>query len=258
MLAPNGTISVTSKDNAFHPWVFRAMTSDALNTKVMFERATAGGAKRLAIMHQEDAYGKETADYIERLAKEKGIEVVTVASAPMRAIDLVAQATKVRNAEPDVVLMQIGPVGLATGFLRAAKQVGIKAPLWGGMGLGYNAFIQIGGDAAEGARLVVVGNFDDPSPGLKELGALLQKAGKKPEGWAEVIGTNGLLAIVEAAKQVKGPITGAAIRDQLEKLCGVTNYSQGKVCYSADNHDGYGSDLLLGVEVRNGKFNVVN
>jgi branched-chain amino acid transport system substrate-binding protein len=258
MLAPNGTISVTSKDHAFYPWVFRTMTNDTLNTKVMFDRATSQpGVKRIAVMHQEDAYGKETADYIEKLAKEKGIEVVTVASAPMRAIDLVAQATKIRNANPDAVLVQIAPVGLAGGFFRAAKQVGLKVPLWGPMALGYNAFLSSAGDAAEGARLVLIANFDEPTPGLKNLSDMLKSASKKPEGFAEVLTTNGLIPIVEAAKKINGPVTGKALRDELEKLCDVTTFSQGKVCYSADNHDGWSSDLLLTVEVKDGKFSTI-
>ena len=257
ILAPNGTISVTSKQHAFYPWVFRTMTNDTLNTKVMFDKATAGGAKKLAIFHQEDAYGKETADYIQSMAKEKGIEVVAVASAPLRAIDVVAQATRLRNANPDVVIMQVAPVGLASGFLRAAKQVGLETPIWGPMALGYQAFLDNAKEAAEGVRLVLIANWDEPTPALKELGDMMRKAGKKPEGFAELLTTNGLFPIIEAAKKIDGPLTGTKMREQLEKLCDVKTYSQGKLCYSSDNHDGWGPDLLLTVEVKNNKFKTI-
>ena len=257
ILAPNGTISVTSKQHAFYPWVFRTMTNDTLNTKVMFDKATAGGAKKLAIFHQEDAYGKETADYIQSMAKEKGIEVVAVASAPLRAIDVVAQATRLRNANPDVVIMQVAPVGLASGFLRAAKQVGLETPIWGPMALGYQAFLDNAKEAAEGVRLVLIANWDEPTPALKELGDMMRKAGKKPEGFAELLTTNGLFPIIEAAKKIDGPLTGTKMREQLEKLCDVKTYSQGKVCCSADNHDGWGPDLLMTVEVKDNKFKTI-
>jgi branched-chain amino acid transport system substrate-binding protein len=257
IMAPNGTISVTAKQHAFYPWVFRNMTNDTINTKAMFEKATAGGAKKLAIFHQEDAYGKETADYIQSMAKEKGVDVVAVASAPLRAIDVVAQATRLRNANPDVVIMQVAPVGLASGFLRAAKQVGLTTPIWGPMALGYQAFLDNAKEAAEGVRLVLIANWDEPTPALKELGDMMRKAGKKPEGFAELLTTNGLFPIIEAAKKIDGPLTGAKMREQIEKLCGVKTYSQGKVCYSADNHDGWGPDLLLTVEVKDGKFKTI-
>lgn len=257
ILAPNGTISVTNKEHAFYPWIFRTMTSDLLNTKEMFNRATAKGVKKLAIMHQEDAYGKETADYIQTLAKEKGIEVVSVASAPMKAIDLVAQATRLRNAQPDVVLMQVAPVGLASGFLRAAKQVGINVPIWGSMALGYQTFLDTAKDAAEGVNLVLIGNWDDPTPDLTKLSNLMKDAGKKPEGFAELLTTNGLFPIVEAAKSIDGELTGAKMRDALEKLCGVKTFSAGKICYSKDNHDGWDKDLLVTVTVKDGKFKTI-
>jgi len=257
ILAPNGTISVTNKEHAFYPWVFRTMTSDKLNTKEMFVRATAKGAKKIGIFHQEDAYGKETADYLQQLAKEKGIEVVAVASAPMKAIDVVAQATRLRNAEPDVVLLQVAPVGLASGFLRAAKQVGLKAPIWGNMALGYQTFLDTAKDAAEGIHLVLIGNWDEPTPGLKTLGDMMKAAGKKPEGFAELLTTNGLVPIVEAAKTVDGELTGAKMRDALEKLCGVKTFSNGKICYSKDNHDGWDEELLVTVVVQDGKFKTV-
>jgi len=257
IMAPNGTISVTSKEHTFHPWVFRTMTSDTLNTKEMFLRATAQGAKKIAVFHQEDAYGKETADYIQRMAKEKGIEVVAVSSAPMKAIDVVAQATRIRNAEPDVVLLQVAPVGLASGFLRAAKQVGLKAPIWGNMALGYQTFLDTAKDAAEGIHLVLIANWDDPTPELTKLGNMMRAAGKKPEGFAELLTTNGFFPIIEASKMIEGEITGAKMRDAIEKLCGVKTFSQGKVCYSKDNHDGWGSDLLVTVVVKDGKFKTI-
>jgi branched-chain amino acid transport system substrate-binding protein len=257
ILAPNGTISVTSKEHAFYPWIFRNMTNDTLNTKEMFDRATAKGAKKIAIFHQEDAYGKETADYILRLAKEKGIEVVAVASAPLKAIDVVAQATRLRNADPDVVLMQVAPVGLVSGFLRATKQVGLTAPIWGPMALGYQTFLDTAKDAAEGMHLILIANWDDPTPALKQLGDMMRAAGKKPEGFAELLTTNGLFPIVEAAKTIDGPLTGAKMRDAIEKICGIKTFSQGKVCYSKDNHDGWGPDLLVTVVVKDGKFKTV-
>ncbi|MCW5691632.1 MAG: ABC transporter substrate-binding protein [Pseudolabrys sp.] len=257
IVAPNGTISITNKSHAFYPWVFRTMTNDLITTREMFARATAKGAKKVAVMHQEDAYGKETADYIQNLAKAKGIEVVAVASAPMKAIDVVAQATRLRNAAPDVVLMQVAPVGLASGFLRAAKQVGLNAPIWGSMALGYQTFLDTAKDAAEGMHLVLIGNWDEPTPELTKLSDMMKAAGKKPEGFAELLTTNGIIPIVEAAKTIDGELTGAKMRDALEKLCGVKTFTSGKVCYSKDNHDGWDEELLVTVVVKDGKFKTV-
>lgn len=254
ILAPNGTLSVTSKENKFYPWVFRSLTGDLTNTDVLVKRAADAGAKKIGIFYQEDAYGKNTADYMQEVAKRYGLEIAGVAAAPLNSTDLSPQATRIRNANPDAVLVQASAPALGAAFVRAAKQIDMKSQLWAPVGLGQRAFIDASGPAGEGVKLVVLANWDDPIPQLLPLGALMKAAGKTPQGFGELIGANAILAIVEAAKQVKGDITGKALRDSLEKLCGLESYTAGKACYSAENHDGWSADFLTTVQIRNGKF----
>lgn len=254
VLAPNATITVINPESPTYPWVFRTMSNDLINAKRLFDAAIAGGAKSIGVVFQEDAYGKEAADYMQKLAKEANVKVVSVVSAPLKAIDLTAQAIKVRNEKPDIILLQVNAPALGAAFARAARQVGLEATVWSSMGLGQAAFLESAGPAANGMRLVVVGNWDDPNPRQAELGSLLTAAGKKPAGFAELLATNGLVAIIEAAKKVSGPITGESLREQLENLCPIETYADGKLCYSKDNHDGWDESSLTSVEVKDGKF----
>ena len=257
VLAPNGTTSVTSKDNKFYSWVFRTVTSDTLSAEVLLKKAAAGGAKKLAIFYQEDAYGKNTADLLQELAKKYGVEITGLAAAPLNSSDLTPQATRLRNTNPDAVLVQASAPALGAAFVRAARQIDMKSQLWAPVGLGQRAFIDASGPAGEGVKLVVFVNWDDPTPQLLPLGELMKSGGKSPAGFGELMGANGLLAIAEAAKKVTGDVTGKALRDQLEKLCGLKAYSPGTACYSPENHDGWGADLLTTVEIRNGKFKTI-
>ena len=254
MLAPNGTIAVTAKSNQFYPWIFRTITNDIDNTKVMLERAIKGGAKKVGIFYQEDAYGKNTADYLQELAKKAGIEITGVAAGPMNSTDLTPQATRIRNAGPEVVLIQASAPAVGAAFVRAARQIGLTAPLWGPLGLGQKAFIDASGPAGDGVRLAIPVNWDDPAPELAQLGKLITSAGKTPSGFGELLGVNGLLAVVEAAKTIKGEISGKTLRDALERLCGLKTYTTSTACYSPENHDGWTGDILMTVEIRNGKF----
>lgn len=254
MVAPNGTLAVTLKENKFYPWVFRSLSGDLTNTAVMFERAIAGGAKKVGLFYQEDAYGKNTADYIAELAKKANVTLVESATAPLKALDLTSQATKIRNAKPDVVLIQASAPTLGAAFVRAARQVGLEAPMWAPIGLGQKSFIDASGEAGNGVRILLVANWDDPGAGLQEFGKLLNAAGKPPQGFGEVIGSNALFAITEAVKTIKGDVTGSSIRDAIEKLCGIKTYSEGKMCFSADSHDGWTGELLVSAEIRDGKF----
>lgn len=254
MIAPNGTLAVTLKENKFYPWVFRSLSGDLTNTAVMFERAIAGGTKKVGLFYQEDAYGKNTADYIAELAKKANVELVETATAPLKALDLTSQATKIRNAKPDVVLIQASAPTLGAAFVRAARQVGLDTPMWAPIGLGQKSFIEASGDAGNGVRIVLLANWDDPGVGLQELGKLLEGAGKSPQGFGEVIGSNALIAITEAVKTIKGEVTGRNLRDAIEKLCGIKTYSEGKMCFSPDTHDGWTGELLVSAEIRDGKF----
>lgn len=254
MVAPNGTLAVTLKENKFYPWVFRSLSGDLTNTAVMFERAIAGGAKKVGLFYQEDAYGKNTADYIAELAKKANVTIVETATAQLKALDLTSQATKIRNGNPDVVLIQASAPTLGAAFVRAARQVGLEAPMWAPVGLGQKSFIDASGEAGNGVRIVLVANWDQPGEGLQELGKLMNAAGKPPQGFGEVIGSNALLAITEAVKTIKGDVTGRALRDAIEKLCGIKTYSEGKMCFSPDTHDGWNGDLLVSAEMRDGKF----
>ncbi len=254
MLAPNATISVTARDSQSYPYVFRTMSNDLVNTKRLYDAVIASGAKKVAIFYQEDAYGKDSAVYVKKIADERGTPITDMASAPLKSIEVAAQAVKLRGGSPDAVIMQVTAPALGAAFVRAAKQVGLDVPIWGSMGLGQKSFIESSGAAGNGVRLVVFGNWDDPSPRQAKLADVMKKGGKTPQGFAELIATNGLLAIVEAARKINGDITGPALRDELEKLCKVTTYSDGELCYAKDDHDGWSADALTTVEIRDGAF----
>jgi branched-chain amino acid transport system substrate-binding protein len=256
VLAPVGTIPVTSKDNAFWPWVFRTAPTDTLIIGAIMERGVfKQGRKRVAVMYQEDAYGEAGMKQATALSKAKNLEVVASVAAPLNAIDLTAAATNIRNANPDVVLLQTSAPALGAAFVRAAKQVGLKAPIIGSGSLNQRPFIDAAGPAGEGIQVVSMGNWDDPSEKQKALGKVIVEAGKTPKGYGEIIGSTGFLAVIEAMNRVDGAATGPKIRDALETICNYEKtYIDGKLCYSKDQHEGVFEDSLITVEIRNGKF----
>ena len=256
VLAPNGTISVTAKQSGYFPWVFRTCPNDELLVSTSMEKAVLkGGYKRLAVMYQEDAYGKNSAAYAERFAKEHGIEIVTTASAPATAVDLSAAATRIRAAAPDSVLLWTSTTAMGAAFVRAARQVGLTAPIIGSGALVQRAFIDAAGPAADGVIILAFANWDDPTPKLKALDSLLRGQGKTPSGFGELLTATGMMALVAAIKSVKGSVTGLALRDALDGLGNLDNpYVDGKFGYTADNHEGFGADALRPVVIKSGKF----
>jgi branched-chain amino acid transport system substrate-binding protein len=260
VLAPVGTINVTDRQNAFWSWVFRICPTDRVVLSGIMERGVfKTGRKRLAVMYQEDAYGEAGMKFARELSEKNHIEVVAAVAAPLTAIDLTAAATNIRNAKPDVVLLQTSAPALGAAFVRASKQVGLDAPIIGSGSLNQKPFIDAAGSAGEGVQVVSMGNWNDPSEKQKALGALLTAAGKEPKGYGELLASTGFIALTEAIKRVNGPITGSNIRAALETICDFNDtYIDGKLCYSKDQHEGIFEDSLITVEIRDGKFKTIN
>ena len=255
LLGPAGTVAVTDKANAFHPWVFRVAINDMVGVRVLLDGAVKAGAKKIGVIYQEDAYGKFGNDFAQKLGTELGFQVVESVSAPYTATDLTAHATKLRNANVDAVFMQLSIASLGAGFLKAANEVGLKVPMYANSGLAQKSFIDAAGPLGEGVRVLSIGNLPyDPTPNEQKLAAILVKNGYKPQGWGEIIGSNGLMAAVAAINAIDGTITGQKMRDALETLCGFETYSMGKPCFSKDNHDGWGADALVLTTIRGGQF----
>ena len=256
LLSPVGTINVTDKANKFWPWVFRTSPSDVLIIKEVLKRGIFDpGHKRVAILYQEDAYGEAGMKFAREQTEGTDVEIVAAVSAPLNAIDLTAAATNIRNANPDVILLKTSAPPLGASFVRAAKQVGITAPIVGTGSLNQRPFLNAAGTAAEGIEIVSIGNWDDPSARQKELGEIIVAAGKEPQGYAELIGSMGVEMVFEAVRRIEGEIDGNAIRDALETICDYTGtYMDSAVCYSADQHEGVFADTLISVTVEDGKF----
>jgi branched-chain amino acid transport system substrate-binding protein len=255
LLAPAGTIVVTDKKNSFYPWMFRIAVNDQVTLRTILTDMAKSGAKRVAVFFQEDAYGKAGADFAQQMQKELGFELVESVSAPFNATDVTAQVTRIRNAKPDAVLLQTAISALAAGYIKAAEQVGLKVPTYGGSGLVQQTFIDAIGKSGEGMRVMSIGNLQyDPTPSETELADIIKKAGRKPTGWMELTGTNGLMTAVAAARSIKGELTGPAMRDAIESACDFKIYNRGRACFSKDDHDGFGQSTLDLTVIRNGEF----
>lgn len=255
LLGPAGTVAITAKTNSFAPWVFRVAINDMVGVQTLLDGAVKKGAKRIGIVYQEDAYGKFGAEYAQKLSSEFGFTVAESVSAAYTATDLTPQATRLRNANVDAVFIQMSISSLGAAFLKAANDVGLKVPFYANSGLAQKSFIDAAGSLGEGVHVLSIGNLPyDPTPPEQKLAGLLKKNGAEPQGWGEVIGSNGLMTVVAAVKAIDGPITGEKMRDTIEGLCGFETYSMGKPCFGKDNHDGWNADALVVTTIRGSQF----
>lgn len=109
--------------------------------------ATEMKAKRVAIVDDRTPYGQGLADVFERIAKEKGLDVVDREFTTNKATDFNAILTKIRGTKPDLVMFG-GMDSTAGPIARQMRELGMNSPLMAGDGSCSPEFIKIAGDAA--------------------------------------------------------------------------------------------------------------
>ena len=255
LLAPAGVAVLTDPEKPFYPWIFRVASADPISLKAIFDELARSGAKRIAVFHQEDAFGKGGMDFAEAYAAASDLEIVASAAAPVTATDVGAHATRLREAKPDAIFMQVSFPALGVNFIRTARDIGLAAPVFAGTGLGIKPFVEAVGASAEGVNVVTIGSmFYEPLPVEQKLVDMLAKRGAASTGWAEPVGAAGILAAVAAARTISGEIEGSSMRDALEGLCGIETYLPGEICFSRESHDGVKADSLVIATIRDGKL----
>jgi branched-chain amino acid transport system substrate-binding protein len=245
-----GTPSVTDPDKPYSKWVFRESVPLTTDLPASFNRMVKDGKKRMAVFSEEDAYGQQGSAMAVELAKKHGVELVENISAPKTATDLTTQATKIRNAKPDAVLLVTASTGSGGAFLRKLQQVGVNVPVYGMAGIVQKQIITSAGNAAEMLIAPALVNPDEPGP-LTELFALMKDHGGV-DGFGAVLGANAAASVIEGLKS--GANTGAELRDAMEKIGTIKGYAAGPIKFTPQDHDSWGPETLFFVTVRNGKF----
>ncbi len=245
-----GAQSVTDPSYPPSKWIFRMSVGLATDLTLSMQRLIKDGHKRIALFHQEDAYGEQAAGLVKALAAKNNVEIVDTVSAPGGTTDLTTQATRIRNAKPTAIFLATSFTSLGGGLLRKMAQTGVEVPAYSLVAIVQRQFIDTAGKAAEMIVAPALANPDEVGP-LASLFDLMKNHGGV-DGFGPLLGANALEAVVQAIR--KGATTGTAIRDTLETMGPIKGYGAGPIVYSATDHDGWKNDIIFFVTVRDGKF----
>jgi branched-chain amino acid transport system substrate-binding protein len=148
---------------------------------------------KVAIIHEDGPYGVGVAMGNEAKCKELGMQLVHKEGYAATATDLSALVTKLRRAQPDVIL-HTGYNPDITLFLRQSKEAGLKWSALIGHGAGYGQIDKLIETFGEDVNFVynvdpVAAQLLDPktlAPGMGELTAEMVKRYKAETGANEV------------------------------------------------------------------------
>lgn len=255
LLSAHVAVATTEDDPKY---LFRSAPSDAMTAEKMLEYIDEQGFKKIAIIHDSNAYGSGARDLVKKIMGEKysGIELVGTEQYGNADTDMRTQLTSLRGTEPEALLVLGTGQGPALAIAQAAE-LGIKAKMIGGTGLISPATIKVAGQAADQMVAIGYGDAQCPRPEQEEFVKEFQAAyGKDPAGF-NFLG-DGMYLLLEAMKTMQPKSEDVkdmreAIRDSLEKINGLS-WGVGPWAYAPDNHDGAGTDSLVPMVVKSGEW----
>ena len=143
---------------AGNPWIFRILVDDVQQGRALAEYIfNQRGFKKIALMRQNNRYGKMGIREIKRIAEEIGCPPVAFEVFNSGQEDFTAQLQRIKDsgAEAVVIWGLYREAGLIT---RQMREMGIDIPIFGSDGLSHPKFLTIAGPASEG--VIVTYPFD--------------------------------------------------------------------------------------------------
>ncbi|MDG4551267.1 MAG: ABC transporter substrate-binding protein [Candidatus Contendobacter sp.] len=242
-------------------WVFKMPHTDRMAVAKIYEDLRKRGLTKVAIITGDGGFDKSGREQLLKLAPQYGITIVADESYGNKDTDMTAQLTKIRATDAQAII-NFG-LGQAPAIVtKNIKQLGITLPLYQSHGVASKTFIDLAGEAAEGARLpaaalVVAEQLPDADPQKPVLMAYKNKYEAK-YGPVSTFGGHAYdgLMIAVAAIQRAGGTDKTKVRDEIEKTQGFIG-TAGVFNMTPQDHMGLTVDAFKLVEIRNGSWKIV-
>jgi branched-chain amino acid transport system substrate-binding protein len=246
-------------DKAPTDWIWRTPQKDALAVQRALDYiANTLKVKKIAVLHDENAFGSSGNAEITKQAPNFGLEVVASESYKTADTDMTAQLTKIKGANPEALVVwgtNPGPALVAKNM----KQLGMDIPYIGSHGIANQTFIKLAGDAAEGVvfpagRLLVPSSITDADQKavtdkfIQDYKAQYNASPNPFAGYAfEAV------SILADAITRAGSTDAAAVQTALDST---SNFAMpdGKYNYSKTDHDGLKASDMIMVRINNGTW----
>ncbi len=207
--------------NPFNPWIFHLRAGYADEAEHMVEQLNTMGITRIALLYQDDAFGKSGLDGVEAALRRRGQKLVVSAGYPRNTGDVADAVRRIVAAQPQSVIM-IAVNKPAAAFARQYRTAGGGAQLFNISVVDPAELVKLGGIEnvrGLGISQVVPYPYRPSLPVVREFQAAL----KKHAPGAEVNYTNfeeylGAKVLVEALRRAGPKPSRAQVIAALESL----------------------------------------
>lgn len=230
--------------------VFRTMQNDKNQGEQLADYAQSQDYHNVIIYYIDNAYGLDLANYFEQHASDLGINIVDRRSYDKSSHHYRHVLEDWKSLYSFDAIFLAGSLPESSQIIREMRRVGIKVPVFGGLGLDSPQLIQLGGSAVEGT--VVASSFSPGMPGPKVPKfdrEYLARFGKLPDSSAAGgYDTVDLLAYAMRKAGTTVPAKMAAVLHKTRGWVGVT----GRYTFDA-NGDVVHKPMVFKI-VKNGRF----
>ena len=164
----------------FNRLIFHVRASYYDETALIVRQLVNLGIKKIAVFHQNDAYGKAGLDGLNKALAEHKLPLAGAATVERNSVDVAAAVEKLVAAKPDAVV-QIAAYGASAAFVRAARKAGFGGTFYNVSFVGTQALAdELGKDGAGVVVSQVVPSPYQPSRQItREFLDAIKKAGDK-------------------------------------------------------------------------------
>lgn len=214
MFSPGSTNVTVTKDS--NGYVYRNIFTDDFQGQSLADYAgPILGFKKVAILFDNDDYGTGLKESFKKRAAELGLQIVAEAAYDRETNDFRSQLETIRSSSPEIILVA-GLYKAAGVVAKQARELGINTQLIGGDGLFAQQFIDLGGQASEGAFVTCPFLFELGGERAKAFAdAYRKKYNQEPDAWAALT-YDAVNMIVDGVK--KHGVSREAVRDYLSSI----------------------------------------
>ena len=115
--------------NPFNPWIFHVRVGYAVEAEHMVQQVTTLGMKRIAVMYQDDGFGKAGLLGVENALAKRGLKLAALASYE-RNTDKVEEAVKQIKASDAQAVIMISVNKPSAAFVKQYRESGGDAQLY--------------------------------------------------------------------------------------------------------------------------------
>ena len=243
-------------------YVFKSPQRSETAVKRLFTYLRDKKLERVALLYAADSFGKDGAEWMEKLAPEFGITFAARESFGPQDTDMTPQLTRLRNDAPQAVICwTIGPAGAIVAKNR--HQLGIELPLFQCHGLPDPKYIELAGAASEGDRmpstkLLVAAQLPDSDSQKKTILNFIHLYDEVydfdrqfPINTHSGYAWDAVTIVAEAIR--KAGTEPKALRQAIENTKDFVGVS-GIYNLTPEDHNGLDIDSMVMVEVRDGGF----